>query len=766
MITMMRAEFPATVNPSFTMMSYSKQMFDRLFFFARLLVCFAAVLMLAAGIMPGAAHAQSADVDWADAGVASQGALPSGTTVTASDGTVATVTWTTQTSGPSTFTAPFAPTFVSYFNGTIGDGPTPLFMNFNNSQFDPLDKVTMTITLSQAVTDLNFSLSHVDLNGYADAVEVFYDDNTSGAFTNAATNTAFWSIGSSVTRTNDAVVNGWRGTGTTGFTSTDGNVNFDFGGQAVQRIQIVYFSYTGTGDPGNQFVSVSDLSYFSPGADLSLTKTLIGSPPIQGGTATWRLTAVNAADSALSADNVLVQENLPAGFTLTSTSGDGSYDSGTGVWDVGTLAPGESASLTITGTVSSAAGTVITNTAEISNSSANDPNSTPGNGDASEDDFASSSFTVQSGRAPGVPPVLSCPAGLSVFDWDSISSWTPGTTDNTYAFDNLGDVRFQLDNDGVFLNNNAFGGQSPNVEPVFSGGLPGPDSALNMLANQGDQAGDVEITMTLPRTLTGVQFTIFDVDFLAGQFADRVEVVGSNNGGAEFDAVLTNGNVNFISGGNVAIGDGASDSDAALGNVVVTFTQAVDTIIVRYGNHTTAPVDPGQQAIGIHDINACRPFTTLSVSKVSSVISDPINGPVGGGNLPKAIPGATVEYLITVTNTGSEATDADTVVVWDDGPSDAKMCLMARSGGPVIFGDPGGATGLTYDYGGSGSIPTDLEVDDDDLEFSETDGSDFDYDPSDDGEGCDASITDFRVRPGGAMEAGTSFTIRVRYEIL
>jgi len=749
------------------MFSYGKTMTSDLQSVIRTTLWSVAVALFLTVVSTNEASAQTAQVDWTDANIASQGALPSGTTATGSDGTIATITHTSVTEGGGTFTSPFAPTFVSYFNGTIGDGPSPLFMNFNNSDFDPRDKVTMTITLNRPVTDLTFSLSHIDQNGYIDAVEVFYDADTSGAFTNAASNTAFWSDGPSVTRTNDATLNGWIGTGTTGFTSTNGNLDFNFGSQTVQRIQIVYFSYTGTGDPGNQFVSVSDLEFFSPAADLSLSKSLLGAPPVQGGTATWRLTVTNDANSALTADNVIVQENLPVGFSLGTVSGDGSFDTNNNQWSVGTLDPGESASLTIVGTVSSAAGTTITNTAEIIASSANDNDSTPNNGVTSEDDFASAAFTVQSGRAPGVPPVLSCPAGFSVFDWDDASSWTPGDTDRTFDFANLGAVRFQLtlDTGGAFLNNAGFGGQSPNTSSVFNGGSSNAQAALNLLADQVNQTDEVEIEITLPRVLTGVQFTIFDVDFGSNQFADRIEVVGIN-GGPEFGATLTNGNSNFIVGGNVAVGDGPSASNEALGNVVVTFTQPVETIFIRYSNHTTAPALPGQQAIGIHDITACTPTTTLDVTKISSVIFDPVNGAVvPGGVSPKAIPGAVVEYVITVSNTGSEATDAGTIVVWDDGPSNAKMCWMGRSGGPVIFGETGGATGLTYDYGGAGSIPADLAVANDDLEFSENDGVDFGYDPSDDGAGCDTNITDFRVRPGGAMAAGTSFTIRVRYEI-
>jgi uncharacterized repeat protein (TIGR01451 family) len=55
----------------------------------------------------------------------------------------------------------------------------------------------------------------------------------------------------------------------------------------------------------------------------------------------------------------------------------------------------------------------------------------------------------------------------------------------------------------------------------------------------------------------------------------------------------------------------------------------------------------------------------LGVVKSSTVVSDPINGTTN----PKAIPGATVRYTITVTNSGSA--DADNVVVVDQIPANA-----------------------------------------------------------------------------------------------
>lgn len=487
-------------------------------------------------------------------------------------------------------------------------------------------------------------------------------------------------------------------------------------------------------------------------ADLSLTKVLVGSPPVQGGTATWRLTVTNASNSPSTANSVAVRDTFPTGFTFNSASGEGTFNSTTRNWSVGSLTPGQSKSLTIRGTISSAAGSTVTNTAEVTASSVTDIDSTVNNGVTTEDDYASSSFVVQTGRSPGIPPVLSCPAGISVFDWDTISGWTNGSTDNTYAFATFGNTRFQLANDGVFLNSANFGGQTPTVFNYYSGGLSPAQNSLHMLSDQANQSGVVTLTITLPRSFTGLQFSIFDVDFGANQFADRVVVTGSN-GGTSVNPTLTNGNVNFVSG-NAVIGDGASGNAEALGNVVVTFTQAVDTVTIRYGNHTTAPANPGQQGISIHDITVCKPFTTLSVSKVSNVISDPVNGVSN----PKAIPGATVEYLITVTNTGSQPTDTGTVTVWDDGPADAKLCLIGRAGGPVIYNDPGGNSGLTYTF-------TSLASTTDSLEFSNNGGSTFAYTPVADGEGCDEAVTDFRVRPGGAFAGSRSFTLTVRYVV-
>lgn len=82
---------------------------------------------------------------------------------------------------------------------------------------------------------------------------------------------------------------------------------------------------------------------------------------------------------------------------------------------------------------------------------------------------------------------------------------------------------------------------------------------------------------------------------------------------------------------------------------------SIDTVFGDVAGDTDANRD-GQHS----DDDAYRVVTaTLAVTKTSTVVSDPFNGTT----LPKRIPGAVVEYCITVQNTGSA--DATSVVLTD-----------------------------------------------------------------------------------------------------
>jgi uncharacterized repeat protein (TIGR01451 family) len=119
-----------------------------------------------------------------------------------------------------------------------------------------------------------------------------------------------------------------------------------------------------------------------PSADLSLDKTVDDDTPDLGQQITFTITLTNSGPD--DATGVVVTDLLPAGLTYVSdTPSTGTYDETTGVWDVGTVSDTAPATLQIVTTVTSTA--TIVNTAEVTASDVDDPDSTPDDGTG--DDF-------------------------------------------------------------------------------------------------------------------------------------------------------------------------------------------------------------------------------------------------------------------------------------------------------------------------------------------------------------------------------------------
>lgn len=381
-------------------------------------------------------------------------------------------------------------------------------------------------------------------------------------------------------------------------------------------------------------------------ADLSVTKTVSNATPTSGAAIQYVVSLNNAASSPQTATGVVVSDLLPLGLTYTShtvSAGGGTYTLGTGIWAVPSIAPNQTRTLTINATVSATAGATITNVAEVTASSHPDIDSTVNNGATGEDDYAARSLTVAGTRVAGVPPNLSVICGPNtpiVFDWDG-KAWTAGTTNNNYTITGLGLINYALTTDVAFVTG------SPAINATNTGGNGAGQQSLFLNMNNSNVFDVSTTVLTLPTAVPGMQFTMFDIDFGAGQWADKVTVTGSFNG-ATVIPTLTNNTANYVIG-NTAIGDGSSSGDQVFGNVVVTFSSPVDTVTIVYGNHTTAPTNPGNQFMNIYDFSYCSPATNLSVTKISQVISDPISGMTN----PKAIPGAVLQYCILVANAGS-----------------------------------------------------------------------------------------------------------------
>jgi uncharacterized repeat protein (TIGR01451 family) len=120
-----------------------------------------------------------------------------------------------------------------------------------------------------------------------------------------------------------------------------------------------------------------------PGADLSLIKQVSNSTPKVGDTVVFTVTVTNAGPSP--ATGVTMKDLLNSGYTFVSSSQPGSYDNQTGMWNVGTLQPGENKKLAITVQIKATGN--YQNVAEVWQSPVTDIDSTPGNGVSTEDDY-------------------------------------------------------------------------------------------------------------------------------------------------------------------------------------------------------------------------------------------------------------------------------------------------------------------------------------------------------------------------------------------
>ncbi|MFD0322374.1 Ig-like domain-containing protein [Lysobacter gummosus] len=133
-------------------------------------------------------------------------------------------------------------------------------------------------------------------------------------------------------------------------------------------------STTNDPTPGNNTATNTPVPVDS--ADLAVTKTASSATPVVGTNIVFTVTVTNNGPSASAGVNV--NDQLPAGYTFVSSNpSTGTYNAGTGVWAVGTLASGASATLQITATVLATGPYANTATAT---STTNDP--TPGNNTA------------------------------------------------------------------------------------------------------------------------------------------------------------------------------------------------------------------------------------------------------------------------------------------------------------------------------------------------------------------------------------------------
>jgi len=209
-------------------------------------------------------------------------------------------------------------------------------------------------------------------------------------------------------------------------------------------------------------------------------------------------------------------------------------------------------------------------------------------------------------------------------------------------------------------------------------------------------------------------------------------------------ATPSQGTYDAVSGdwfvGTLAVSGGATlqvlaDVDSGTGGTTITNTVSVEFLSQSDPNSANDTASVNIDPLG-------SPLLTLA--KTATTLSDPVNG----NSSPLAIPGATVRFQIDLSNSGSGATDAGTVMVTDEIPTNLALRVADYDGttpGPVAFVDGSPLSGLTYSFVALGDP-------DDDVAFSEDGGADdFTYVPVPDANDVDANITHIRISPQGAL---------------
>ena len=170
------------------------------------------------------------------------------------------------------------------------------------------------------------------------------------------------------------------------------------------------------------------------------------------------------------------------------------------------------------------------------------------------------------------------------------------------------------------------------------------------------------------------------------------------------------------------------------------YTQALSCTNAANGITTTFPTTvPGTITPVLGDVITCTLTNTrlagnatLAVTKTSTILSDGISS----AN-PKALPGARVQYTITVSNTGNLSVDANSIVVLDPFPPDftfdasTPMTMNVGNSGLNAFNQ---ATMVTYSSQAGGGAPFTAPL----------------------GSGYNSNLTGLRFQPSGTMSGATS----------
>src|SRR5438874_1777586 len=411
-------------------------------------------------------------------------------------------------------------------------------------------------------------------------------------------------------------------------------------GQAAATPRTNTASVSGGGEINTGNDSASDLPTVTSQADIDVAKIVSSGSAMVGSNIDFTITVTNAGPS--NATGVQVTDQLPAGLTFVSaTPSAGSYNSGTGVWNIGAVASGASETLTITATVTTVGAHVNTATKTAENEA--DPNA--GNDSAS---------ATVSGQAPDLTIAKS-----------HVDPFVRGTSGGyTLTVSNVGPVP----SSGLVT-----------VSDALPAGLP-PSSA----SGTGWTCGIVVQVVTCTRS---------DALAAAGSYPAITITVAVQQSAA---GSLTN-NATVAGGGEVnAANDSASDPTTVTSraDVGVTKTASNPTVIVGSPvTYTVTAFNAGpSDATGVQVTDLLPAGLTFVSASPSFGTYDSVTGVWTIGSLPSAT-SATLTLFATVTGTGTITNGATKSAENEIDPNLGNNAVSAAIVGQAAPGLPGPPNG-------------------------------------------------------------------------
>ncbi len=274
------------------------------------------------------------------------------------------------------------------------------------------------------------------------------------------------------------------------------------------------FDYQITDITGLTATATVTITVPAPPIDLVTVKTLAsGNPnPAAGDIVTFEIRVTN--NGPADATGVSLTDQIPTGLNPTANNGTttlGSYNSSTGVWDIGTLTNGASATLTIEGIVDgSVAGQPITNTTSKAEGDQVDPTDT-GNDLMEGIIIFPRSLAANSDTSADIISSEGSTNALNVYDGDTLAGLAATPANTTVSVDSSSSLPPELTFD-----------TATGVVGVLPGTAPGPYSFVYQICETPEPAAGVNCetaTATVnvvANPIDAVNDEVFDIVGLTG----------------------------------------------------------------------------------------------------------------------------------------------------------------------------------------------------------------------------------------------------------